>query len=124
MSLQVESKLSTDHSSTPTSSVIVSMSSYTLEQEQLVTLTEAPATPSYDIDSSLPFTHIASSSESHAQASRDVLSSVIFIPPRNSVQVQSPQESRDLGVAKENSASDTVHPTKEPEILSTVLNST
>lgn len=104
--------------------MIVGTSSSTLEQEQLVTPTEAPATPSYDIDSSLPFTHIASSSESHAQASRDVLSSVIFIPPSNSVQVQSPKESRDLGVAKENSASDTVHPTKELEILSTVLNST
>ena len=120
----MESKLSTDHSSTSTPSIIVSLSSSTLEQEQLVTPTEAPATPSYDIDSSLPFTNTASSSESLAQASRDVLSSVIFIPPSNPVQVQSPQESRDLGVDKENSASDTVHPTKEPEILSTALNST
>ena len=104
--------------------MILSTSSSTLEQEQLVTPTEAPATPSYDIDSSLPFTHSASSSESHAQASRDVLSSVIFIPPSNPVQVQSPKESRDLGVDKGDTASDTVHPTKEPEILSTVLNST
>jgi len=80
----------------------------------------APATPSYDTESSSTVINSASSTESRSQASDYVLSSVILIPPSNPAQIQSSQGSQD---AKESGNSEAVLPTKEPEVLSSVLDS-
>ena len=96
-----------------------SASSSTSELEEVVTPTVAPATPSDDIE---PFitTNTASSIVSHSQENNYVFSSVILIPPSNPGQIQSSEGAQNV---KESRYLEAV-PTKEPEVLSSVLHST
>ena len=93
------------------------LSSSTLELEDLVILTVAPATPTYDSTESSATIATASSIASNAQASSQVLSSVILIPPSNPGQVHS---SDDTQRVKESTYSEA---TKEPEVLTSVVDS-
>lgn len=121
-SSQEENKQSAlpDEPSTPAQEILSSSSLSTSELEEIVTQTVAPATPSYDTESSSTTINSASGSESHSQASNYVLSSVILIPPSNPAQIQSSQGSQEV---KESTYSDAVLPTKQPEILSSVVDS-
>ena len=114
-----------DDPSTQSQEMSSSISSSTSELEELVTPTVAPATPSYETDPMSSIINSASSIEAYTQASDYVLSSVILIPPSNPAQIQSSQENQDVKVSKvkESANSDTVLPTKEPEVLSSVLDS-
>lgn len=121
----VESELNqADDSSTSSQRITVIPSSSAFELEELVTPTEAPATPSYDSEPSLPVTNTVSSIETHGQASNYILSSVILIPPSNPSQVQSSQEGKDLKADEGSSSSERAVPTEEPEVFSSVLDST
>lgn len=114
---------SLDNLSTQSEEISSSISSSTSELEELVTPTVAPATPSYETDPTSTVINSGNSIEPHAQASDYVLSSVILIPPNNPAQIQSSQGSQDVKVSKESTNSETVLPTKEPEVLSPVLDS-
>lgn len=96
-----------------------SVSSSTSELEEVVTPTVAPATPSYDIEPSIT-TNTASSIVPHSQENNYVFSSVILIPPSNPGQIQSSEGAQNV---KESSYPEAV-PTKEPDVLSSVLDST
>lgn len=104
--------------SVPAQEISSSFSSSTSELEDLVTPTVAPATPSYDTEPSTT-TNIASNIVSHSQENNYVYSSVILIPPSNPGQIQSSEGAQD---DKESTYSEAV-PTKDPEVLSTVLDS-
>jgi len=97
-----------------------SFSSSTSELEEVVTPTVAPATPRHDIEPSIT-TSTASSIEPHSQENNYVFSSVILIPPSNPAQIQSSEGAENAKV-KESSYLEAV-PTKEPEVLSSVLHS-
>ena len=109
--------------STRSQDISSSISSSTSELEELVTPTVAPATPSYETDPTSTVVNSASSIEPQAQASGYVLSSVILIPPNNPAQIQSSQGNQDVKVSKESTNSEIVLQTKEPEVLSSVLDS-
>ena len=109
--------------STQPQEISSSISSSTSELEELVTPTVAPATPSYETEPTSTVINSANSIEPHAQAHDYVLSSVILIPPNNPVQIQSSQGNQDVQVSKESTNSETVLPTKKPEVLSSVLDS-
>ena len=96
-------------------------SSSTSELEEVVTPTVAPATPSDDIEASIT-TSTASSINPHSQENNYVFSSVILIPPSNPGQIQSSEGAENI---KESSYMylEAV-PTKEPEVLSSVMDST
>ncbi|KAJ7389000.1 hypothetical protein OS493_034389 [Desmophyllum pertusum] len=110
---------SSDDASTPSQEISSSFSSSTSELEELATPTVAPATPSYDTESSTTIS-TASSIVSHSQANDYVFSSVILIPPSNPGQIQSSEGTQ---VVKESTYSEPV-PTQEPEVMSSVLDST
>lgn len=109
---------SEDDKSVPPQEISSSFSSSTSELEDLVTPTVAPATPSYDTEPSVT-TNIASNIVSHSQENNYVYSSVILIPPNNPGQIQSSEGAQD---DKESAYSEPV-PTKDPEVLSMVLDS-
>lgn len=79
----------------------------------------APATPSYDIEPSIT-TNTASSTVPHSQENNYLFSSVILIPPSNPGQIQSSEGAQNV---KESSYPEAVA-TKEPDVLSSVLDST
>lgn len=113
---------SPDDSMTTSQEVSSSFFSLSSELEDLVKPTVAPATPiaSYDSEMSSSIINTASSIDSYLQGSEYVLSSVIHIPPSNPVQIQSSQGSQD---AKQGTYSEAVLATREPEVLSSVLDS-
>lgn len=90
--------------------------SSSLHLEELLTPKVAPATPSYDTESTAT-TIIGSTIAFNPQANGHVSSSVIFIPPSNSGQVQA---SDSMVGFKERSQFEPF-PTKEPEVLISVL---
>lgn len=90
--------------------------SSSLHLEELVTPTVAPATPSFDTESTATLI-TGSSFASNPQTNGHVASSVILIPPNNSGQVQS---SDSINGLKERSPFEPV-PTKGPEALISVL---
>ena len=96
-----------------------SYSSSTSELEEVVTPTVAPATPSDDIETSIT-TSTASSIKPHSQENNYMFSSVILIPPSNPGQIQSSEGAESI---KGSSFLEAV-PTKEPEVLSSVMDST
>ena len=90
--------------------------SSSLHLEELVTPTVAPATPSFDTESTATLI-TGSSFASNPQTNGHVASSVILIPPNNSGQVQS---SDSINGLKERSPFEPV-PTRGPEALISVL---
>ena len=90
--------------------------SSSLHLEELLTPKVAPATPSYDTESTAT-TIIGSTIAFNPQANGHVSSSVIFIPPSNSGQVQA----SDPMVGVEERSHFEPFPTKEPEVLISVL---
>ena len=113
---------SPDDSLTTSQEVSSSFFSSSSELEDLVKPTVAPATPiaSYDSEMSSSIINTASSIDSYLQGSEYVLSSVIHIPPSNPAQIQSSQGSQDV---KQGTYSEAVLATQEPEVLSSVLDS-
>ena len=83
-----------------------------------MTPTVAPATPSDDVEPSITAS-TASSIKPHSQENNYVFSSVILIPPSNPGQIQSSEGAQN---GKESSYLEAI-PTKEPEVLSSVLHS-
>lgn len=108
-----------DDKAIPSQEISSTLASSTSELEELVTPTVAPATPSYDAEPSTAAINTASSIVSHSQDNNYVFSSVILIPPSNPGQVQPSEDAQD---DKESTYSEAV-PTKEPEVLSSALDS-
>lgn len=90
--------------------------SSSLHLEEFLTPKVAPATPSYDTESTAT-TIIGSTTAFNPQANGHVSSSVILIPPSNSGQVQA----SDPLVGVEERSQFEPFPTKEPEVLISVL---